>query len=33
MHGRNSYTFEIHDMTIPEPNTKVVEIVYTRKAK
>jgi len=27
----DKFVFEIHDLAIPEPNTKVVEVVYTRK--
>lgn len=29
--SKDKNVFEIHDLSIPEPNTKVMEIVYTRK--
>lgn len=28
--GKDKYVFEVHDFAFPEPNTKVVEITYTR---
>jgi hypothetical protein len=28
--GKDKYVFEIHDFAFPEPNTKVMEITYTR---
>lgn len=31
MVGPDKQIFEVHDLAIPEPNTKVVEVVYTRK--
>lgn len=30
---KDKHAFEIHDLAIGEPNTKVVEITYTRKTK
>lgn len=29
--NKDKNIFEIHDLSLPEPNTKVMEIVYTRK--
>ena len=29
--SKDKNTFEIHDLSMPEPNTKMMEIVYTRK--
>ncbi len=29
--SKDKNIFEIHDLSLPEPNTKVMEIVYTRK--
>ncbi|MEW6512041.1 MAG: DUF1579 domain-containing protein [Bacteroidota bacterium] len=31
LQDKDKYTFEIHDLAIGEPNTKVIEVVYTRK--
>jgi len=29
--GPDKHIFEVHDLAIGEPNTKVVEVTYTRK--
>ena len=31
MISADKHIFEVHDLAISEPNTKVVEVVYTRK--
>jgi hypothetical protein len=29
--SKDKHVFEIHDLSIGEPNTKVIEVTYTRK--